>query len=116
MGVAAGAASGPLSQAFNEQLLVYVLMGVAGGTAVAIFSWDGWGFFARRTILGGLLGGGLSAVSTLILKGALGFDVVTGSNSTDFIASACFVVGFAQERVGRWILVKDHVEDDDAEG
>lgn len=104
LGVLAGAASGPLATFFNEQLLVYVIMGASGGAAVAIYRWIGFKTLLQRLLIGALFGGGMASISVSILEAFTTVEVNPDGNLPSVIASASFVIGFAQERVGQYLL------------
>lgn len=92
---------GALEQVFNQLMLVYAIMGAAGGVALGLFT---QGTPLREIMRGGFLGmllaTGLGVAAPYVVAWAFPVDVGQVHNNVQLLAASSFIVGLGQN----WII------------
>lgn len=95
----------PLVQVFNGTGLVMALMGALGGATIALYDRKQWREGARQALIGALLAFGLGVLAPLIVGRMMGVDATSQTGLVQSLAGAAYVIGFAHERVAKWLLI-----------
>lgn len=106
--------SGALLQVFDDVGLMLAIMGGLGGLVTALFNKVPWKGGLRSMALGALIGFGGGLAGPVLLKHAVGIDLIVDTSTYRGLGVSAFFMGWGQERIGDLIYAWKRKEKADA--